>query len=153
MARGFEVTVMVQTVEDFTEEALKAEVEANGQLSELESETYLPGAVAAAISIMETLGDGPFTVRLHGTDRTQETGEWNRILVEVTSTYTAPSPVAAAPDTGVAEAPETDGVGSVEARSAAEGDALNADSPETPLAPPAGSVEGSDAVVPPEPTL
>ena len=128
---------MVQTAEDFTEEALAAEVEANGQLTELESTTYLPGAVAAAQSIMATLGDGPFTVNLHGEDRTTESGEWNRISVAVTSTYTAPSTVAAPVD-----APVFEGTTQAEAEAA--------DSPENPLLPPQGSVEGSEVVVPPD---
>lgn len=89
MARGFNVSLRVADSEGLSEDALADEVTASGRLTELEKDTYLSGAIAAAKALCDTLGDGPFLVEFSGSDRTQESGEESAISVAVTSRYTA----------------------------------------------------------------
>lgn len=111
MARGFNISVRVEDSEGLTEDALAAEIEASGALTELESETYLPAAVDAARDLCASMADGPFLVEVKGSDRTQESGEESVISVTVTSRYTANQVSAGEvePETPSAFAPRPEG--------------------------------------------
>ena len=96
MSRGFAITVSVTTAAELTEEKIAAELTANGQLSEIELNNLLPAVLAAGGALCGALGDGPFTVTLAASDRSQEAGETSVTQVTVTSRFTAPVSSAAA---------------------------------------------------------
>lgn len=88
MARGFNVSVRALNAEAINEGSLAAELEASGQLTELESDGLLGAAIAAAKDLCAALKDGPFLVEFSGVDRSQERGEDSSITVTVSSRYT-----------------------------------------------------------------
>jgi len=88
MARGFNVSVRALNAEAINEGSLAAELEASGQLTELESDGLLSAAIAAAKDLCAALKDGPFLVEFSGVDHTQVRGEESSISVTVTSQFT-----------------------------------------------------------------
>lgn len=89
MARGFNISVRATEANEINEGSLAAELEASGQLTELEKDGYLPAAIQAAKDLCEALVDGPFLVEFSGQDRTGETGEDSVLSVTVTSRYSS----------------------------------------------------------------
>jgi hypothetical protein len=88
MARGFNITVTVQSADELNEEAIATELFANGQLSVVETSALIPGVVAAAKVLVQALPGGPFLVNVHGVDHTQEEGEETDLHVSVVTIYT-----------------------------------------------------------------
>jgi hypothetical protein len=98
MARGFNVSVRSNADGEINEGSLAAELEATGQLTELEHDGFLPAALKAAKDLSAALKYGPFVVEFSGSDRTQEGGEESYLTVTVTSRYTQAVEVAVEPE-------------------------------------------------------
>jgi len=103
MNRGFSISVSVASADELTldNERVADEVKSNGLLTEHESLSLLPGAIAAAKVLIGAIGTGPFSVTFIGSDRLSETGELTSLAVSVTSNAVA----APAPSTDVAPTP------------------------------------------------
>lgn len=93
MSRGFTVVATVLSADELTPERVADEVAANGLLSAFEKTNLLPGALATAKQAIGYVGEGPFTVTLTGSDRTQEIGERTSLSVTVTSLAVTGPPV------------------------------------------------------------
>ena len=119
MSQGFAIGVNVATADELTGAALAQEVEAQGQLTALESQVFLPASIVAAQSMMNAIGAGPFWVWFDGADNLASPGETTTLRITVSSVATP------APSAGGSPAPQTPSVASeppapVEAEAAPE---------------------------------
>lgn len=89
MSQGFAIGVNVATADELTGAALAQEVEAQGQLTALESQVFLPASIIAAQSMMNAIGAGPFWVWFDGADNLASPGETTSLRITVSSVATA----------------------------------------------------------------
>ena len=109
MSRGFAIGVSVVTADELTSEKIADEVKAQGLLTALESQTFLPAAIVAAQAMINAIGAGPYWVWLDGADNMATAGETTSLRVTVSSLATPPiagaAPEAVTSTTGEATAP------------------------------------------------
>jgi hypothetical protein len=98
MSRGFAIGVNVATADELTADNIAAEVAAAGTLTAVESQTFVPAALAAARTLIAAIGAGPYWVWMDGTDNLAIRGETTSLVVRVNSLA-----VVSAPSTAVNE--------------------------------------------------
>lgn len=128
MSRGFAIGVSVVTADELTSEKIADEVTAQGLLTALESQNFLPAAIAAAQAMINAIGAGPYWVWLDGADNMATAGETTTLRVTVSSLATPQAAGAV-----------TDAVVSVPAEATAP-------APSEPAAEPAASEAAPEAV-------
>jgi hypothetical protein len=108
MSRGFAIGVNVATADELTADNIAAEVAAAGTLTAVESQTFVPAALAAAQTLIAAIGAGPYWVWMDGTDNLATPGETTSLVVRVNSTATVAPVAVSAPEVVAEPSPVVD---------------------------------------------
>jgi hypothetical protein len=85
MSKGFSLNFAVRHAEEFTVDLLTQEVRKSGAwLTAVELESFIPGLVASAKSLMGSHATGPFNVSVKANDKSGMPGEVSETSVSVT---------------------------------------------------------------------
>ena len=87
---SFKITVSVPDAANLTDKSIEDELAVAGWLTPLESEKFVPAALAAAKDLIAALPGSGFTVTISGADQSTDAGETTVLDVHIESRFTEP---------------------------------------------------------------